>query len=101
MPETYFCITLYSLPLCEPCKNLKAWFAEKKIPYNLCDLKSLDPESKEYIGKAISAVSRIRKVTVPAVRIRTTNDVHWLSNHGEMDISEMTGQIEKILALPR
>jgi glutaredoxin len=93
-----FQIMLYSVPMCEPCKNLKKWPNEKNISYCEQNIRSLDEAGRENVKKKIMTVSQFDHATVPAVCIRSDTGEHWISNHGQCDVSNMIREIQIFLA---
>ena len=98
MEDRQRAIKLYSTNLCEPCKTLKAWFEQEGIAYQEIQMATLDSVESEAVERAILAVSSIEKATIPAVCMVINGQEHWISNHGQADITEMTKEIETLLS---
>ena len=92
-------VTLYSVQLCEPCRALKTALTEANIPYLEINLRDVEEIPRKAILKSILGVSRAKHATVPAVHIWIEEEEHWISNHGETDITSMLAEIKGVLGI--
>jgi len=92
-----FVMTVYSTTMCPPCAALKDWLRSEGIEFTDIPTKTLDEAGRKWLREKILAVSRINHPTVPAVRLTVDGTEHWVSNHGESDVTEMIAELKKLL----
>ena len=90
-------VTVYSVQLCEPCRALKTALTEANIPYLEINLRDVEEIPRKAILESILSVSRAKHATVPAVHIWIEGEEHWISNHGETDITPMLAEIKQLI----